>query len=109
MPTVRTTRREPHRRPVDRLVPEVPRPREAATLAPPGATGVHTRRPGEAGARLTWVNYGLVFGPALGLVLGYLVAGDDALFLGLSLGAALGVVLGAVVDAARDKRGRHRA
>jgi len=55
------------------------------------------------------VNYGLVFGPALGLVLGYLVAGDDALFLGLSLGAALGVVLGAVVDAARDKRGRHRA
>lgn len=58
--------------------------------------------------RTSMLTYGLVFGPALGMLVALLFLGSEALGAGLAIGAALGIVIGALLDAAQEHRRRNR-
>ncbi|WP_460793569.1 hypothetical protein [Nocardioides pacificus] len=49
--------------------------------------------------RTSMLIYGLIFGPALGMLLALILVGGDAIAWGLIVGAGLGVVIGTTWDA----------
>ncbi len=54
--------------------------------------------------QLSMLTYGLLFGPAMGMLVALVLVGDEALALGLTIGAAAGVLLGALLDVERERR-----
>jgi hypothetical protein len=55
--------------------------------------------------RISMLTYGLIFGPAVGMLVALVLVGSEAIAAGIIIGSGIGVVVGILLDSGRANRG----